>query len=386
MKIAKNDKNLDKISSLVKYAFKKTKEPAKDPNFLSRYRHSIDYGILSDKQLASYLMVNIFNSRVFTKRTKMAGIGYVSSAKEARGKGNITKLMREALQDLHKKGIPYANLAPFSERFYRQYGFENTIYQKIYSFDNTAFDHLITPKDGKFKVGSWKDLIVQNGAAQLYEVPLHTTNERNTLNRPFWWWNRLEKYYPGRQLVVYYGRVGLPQAYMFFRIIDGICQVDELYADAGIGIRGLLAYLKDKVNCNKYRINMPAESNLENYFPEQQLLNIQIKTYMMSRIIDFEKVVACMKLIHHINAVIKVTDDKLCPWNVGTWQLTFDKDGYRVKKIDAKAEYAGSINAWTKVLLGELTLNQAIDAGEITGLKNPKLDFAKGTVTFYDHF
>lgn len=386
MKIAKNDKNLNKISSLVKYAFKKNKEPEKDPNFLSRYNHSLDYGISSDDKIVSYLMVNIFNSRVFTKRTKMAGIGYVSSAKEARGKGNITKLMREALLDLHKQGIPYANLAPFSERFYRQYGFENTIYQKIYSFNKSALDHLITPKDGNFKVGSWKDLIVQNGAAQLYEVPLHTTNERNTLNRPFWWWNRLEKYYPGRHLVVYFGRIGLPQAYMFYRLIDGVCHVDELYADAGIGIRGLLGYLKDKVNCDKFRIVMPAESVLENYFPEQQRLNIQIKTYMMSRIIDFEKIISYMKLPYHVNAIIKVTDDELCPWNIGTWQLTYDKDGYRVKKIDAKAEYAGSIKAWTKVLLGELTLDQAIDSGEIKGNKNSKLDFAKGTVSFYDYF
>lgn len=386
MKLTKNDKNLKEISSLIKYAFNKNKNPEQDSNFLSRYDHSKDYGVVNDDKIVNYLMVNIFNSRVFTKRTKMAGIGYVSSVKEARGKGNITKLMREALLDLHQKSIPYANLAPFSERFYRQYGFENTIYQKIYSFNKEALNFLNSPKEGSFKAGSWKDLIVQNGAAQLYEVPLHTTEERNTMNRPFWWWNRLEKYYPGRKLVVFYGRVGLPQAYMFYRMINGICQVDELYADAGDGIRGLLSYLKDKVNSDHFKIIMPAESHLEDYFPEQQLLTIKIKTYMMSRIIDFAKVLSYMKLIHHVNAIIQVTADDICPWNIGTWQITFDKDGYRLKKIEAKADFSGSINAWTKVLLGELTLKQAIMAGEIKGNKNSKLDFAKGTVTFYDYF
>ncbi len=386
MKLQKTDDNLHQIASLVQFAFNKKKDLTQDSNFMSRYNHSNGYGIFDHQKLASYIMVNLFNSRVFLKRTKMAGIGYVSSAKEARGKGNISKLMREVLLDLHKQKIPYANLAPFSERFYRQYGFESTIYQKIYSFKKDALKNLIKPKGGHYRVGTWKNLIVQNGAAQLYEVPLHTTDERNTMNRPYWWWNRLEEYYPGRHLVVYFGRVGLPLAYMFYRIKNNICKISELYGDEGDGIRGLLSYLADQVDCQQFQITMPEESRLEDYFPEQSLLQINTRPFMMTRIIDFDKIISFVKVLHHVNAIIEVTNDELCPWNNDTWQITNDKDGCRVRKVSAKPDFVGSIGAWTKVLMGNLTLPQALKTGEIKGNKNNKLDFEKGTVTFYDYF
>lgn len=385
MKLQKTDENLHQIASLVHSAFKKIKDPASDSLFLSRYQHSENYGILNKEKLVNYMMINIFNSRVFRKRTKMAGIGYVSSLRQARGKGNSKKLMREVLTNLHDEGIPYANIASFSERLYRKFGFENTIYKKKYIFDRHALNFLQKPTDGKYREGTWKDLLVQNGAAQLYEVPLHSTHERNTMNRPFWWWNRIDQSFPHRHLVVYFGRVGLPQAYMFYRLKRGTCYVDELYGDQSDGIRGLLNYLAKKIVALRFEITMPEESKLEDYFADQSQLKISLHPFMMTRIIDIEKVIKCMKLIRHGNAIIQVTNDKSCPWNNGSWQLTDDKDGYRVKKISAKPDFSGSINNWTKVLLGDLTLEQAIKMGEISGSKHHRLEFEKGTVTFFDN-
>lgn len=68
-------------------------------------------------------MVNQFKSEVFGNHVPMAGIGYVASYPEYRGQGHISKLMKEILQDLHEQDVPFANLAPFSESFYRHYWF-----------------------------------------------------------------------------------------------------------------------------------------------------------------------------------------------------------------------------------------------------------------------
>ncbi|WP_246011970.1 GNAT family N-acetyltransferase [Lactobacillus xujianguonis] len=387
MKLQKNDANLQQIARLIKDAFDKDTDLTKDQVFMSRYDHSDSYGILDKNKLQSYIMVNPFPARVFTQKTKMAGIGYVSSDKTARGKGNITVLMREILKDLHQEEIPFANLASFSENFYRQYGFEDTIYQKKYVFTNKALPYLRTITDGKTITGTWSDLLVQNGAAQLYEVPMHTSDERNTMNREYWWWNRMEKYYPERNLAVYFGRVGLPQAYMFYHVKNDTFFVDEMYADAGDGIKGLLTYIKENyADCARFEILMPEESKLENFFTEQRVLEIGIKPYMMSRIVDFEKIISCMKVVNFGSYTIRVTGDELCPWNNGTWQITNDHDGYRVKKVSASADFTGTINSWTKVLLGDMILHDAIKAGEIAGDHYSKLEFVKGTVSFYDYF
>lgn len=387
MKLNKDTNTLDQVTKLVAEAFKKSDNLKQNKCFMSRYNHSEGYGIINNNNLESYIMVNQFNCRVFRKRTKMAGIGYVSSSKLARGKGNISKLMKEIFEDLHDQKIPFTNLAPFSESFYRQYGFENTIYQKEYSFDNIALNGLSKPKNGELKVGKWQDLIIQNGAAQLYEVPMHTSNERNTMNRPFWWWNRLDEYYPDRKLAVYFGRVGLPEAYMFFTVKDNNFNIDELYANNVEGIKGILGFMADKSKQGmKYSVITPEESRLENMFPEQRLLKIDVRPYMMSRIINLQQILSAIKLINDGSFVIRISEDKLCPWNVGNWKITQSGNDINVEKTSLTPSFEGSINAWTKVFLGNLTIKKALKLGEIRGKKHSDFEVVKGTISFYDYY
>lgn len=387
MKLQNNDKTLKQITSLVKEAFNKKGDLIQDPNFISRYQHSEGYGIMHNDELASYVMVNTFDSRVFTKRLKMAGIGYVSSSKESRGKGNISKLFGEIITDLHDQNIPYANLAPFSESFYRQYGFENTIYRKSYKFTHKALERLNSPNDGSVKIGTWENLIIQNATTQLYEVPMHSTDERNTMNRPYWWWKRFHTYYPGRKLAAYYGKVGLPEAYMFFEVKGTIIQVDEIFSLTGEGYRGLLEYLNKLGNDDsEYLVYAPVVTHLENFFFDQKELVIRIAPYMMSRIINFETILSSMKFINDGQFVVQVTEDKLCPWNIGCWKIDKSDKNLSVSKVNEKAKISGPIEAWTKVLLGNLTIKEAIEFGELSGDKHTKLAVEKGTISFYDYY
>ena len=75
-------------------------------------------------------MVNQYPLMVYGKKLSMGGVGYVSSLPEYRGNGGISRLMKEILSDLHEQGTAVSNLAPFSERFYRHFGYENTISPK----------------------------------------------------------------------------------------------------------------------------------------------------------------------------------------------------------------------------------------------------------------
>ncbi|GAA3631085.1 GNAT family N-acetyltransferase [Lactobacillus hamsteri] len=387
MKLNKDTNTLNQVATLVSEAFKKEKDLKQNNNFMTRYNHSDGYGIVNDHNLESYIMVNQFDCRVFRERTKMAGIGYVSSSKLARGKGNISKLMKEIFEDLHNQNIPFANLAPFSETFYRQYGFENTIYQKKYSFSSKALKDIFEPQDGEIRVGKWQDLIIQNGAAQLYEVPMHTTNERNTINRPFWWWNRLDDYYPDRKLAVYFGRVGLPEAYMFFTVNQTHFKIDEMFANDVQGIKGLLGFMAEKSQPNMdYSIITPEESRLENMFPEQRLLSINTYPYMMSRIINISQIFSAIKLVENGSFVIRVSEDELCPWNIGNWKLTQTDNEIKVEKTDLKPSFEGSINAWTKIFLGNLSVEKAFKLGEIKGKKHSDFEVIKGTTSFYDYY
>lgn len=388
MKLEKNQDNLKQVASLVEYAFLKNGDLTKDANFMSRYDHSVGYGYFNQDKLTSYIMVNKFKSEVFGHHVPMAGIGYVASYPEYRGQGHISKLMKEILQDLHNQGIPFTNLAPFSESFYRHYGFSNSIYQTEYRFSGEALRSFKLPKSGHIVRGKWDDLLVQNGVIQLYERQLHTDDERNTVIREAWWWNRLNTYYSNRNIAVYFDGDERPIGYLIYRLDRDVFLADELYAITPQGYFAMLGFMGAHVGTSKeFRMILPENSILAELFPEQHLLDVHKRPYMMSRIIDFERMLSYMKPLQEGSFNLEVISDDQCPWNIGVWQITNKNGQVACKPIeDGLVDYSGSITAWTQVLLGRLSMRDAVKLGVITDYRIKKLDFKKGRVSFYDYF
>ena len=388
MKLKKNQENLKQIASLVKYAFGKNNDLLHDNNFMSRYDHSNGYGFFNDDKLTSYIMVNKFKSEVFGHHVPMAGIGYVASYPEYRGQGHISKLMKEILNDLHDEGIPFTNLAPFSESFYRHYGFSNSIYQKEYRFSGGALRTFKLPRTGHVIRGKWDDLMVQNGVIQLYERQLHTDDERNTVIREAWWWNRMDTYYHNRNIAVYIDSNGRPISYLIYRIQGDVFLTDELYSITAKGLVSLLGFMGSHAGAIKeFRMTLPEHSLIGELFPEQNQLKISLHPYMMSRIVDFAKMITYMKPLQEGTFNLEVISDDQCPWNIGVWQMT-NKDGkVSCKQIeDGLVDFSGPITAWTQVLLGRLSMRDAVKLGLITDYRIKKLEFKKGDVSFYDYF
>lgn len=388
MKLKKNQENLKQIASLIKYAFGKNNDLLHDNNFMSRYDHSNGYGFFNDDKLTSYIMVNKFKSEVFGHHVPMAGIGYVASYPEYRGQGHISKLVKEILNDLHDEGIPFTNLAPFSESFYRHYGFNNSIYQKEYRFSGGALRPFKLPRTGHVIRGKWDDLMVQNGVIQLYERQLHTDDERNTVIREAWWWNRMDTYYHNRNIAVYIDSNGRPISYLIYRIQGDVFLADELYSITAKGLVALLGFMGSHAGAIKeFRMTLPEHSLIGELFPEQNQLKITLHPYMMSRIVDFAKMITYMKPLQEGTFNLEVISDDECPWNIGVWQMT-NKDGkVSCKQIeDGLVDFSGPITAWTQVLLGRLSMRDAVKLGLITDYRIKKLEFKKGDVSFYDYF
>lgn len=388
MKLKKNQENLKQIASLIKYAFGKNNDLFHDNNFMSRYDHSNGYGFFNDDKLTSYIMVNKFKSEVFGHHVPMAGIGYVASYPEYRGQGHISKLMKEILNDLHDEGIPFTNLAPFSESFYRHYGFSNSIYQKEYRFSGGALRTFKLPRTGHVIRGKWDDLMVQNGVIQLYERQLHTDDERNTVIREAWWWNRMDTYYHNRNIAIYIDSNGRPISYLIYRIQGDVFLADELYSITAKGLVSLLGFMGSHAGAIKeFRMTLAEHSLIGELFPEQNQLKISLYPYMMSRIVDFAKMITYMKPLQEGTFNLEVISDDQCPWNIGVWQMT-NKDGkVSYKQIeDGLVDFSGPITAWTQVLLGRLSMRDAVKLGLITDYRIKKLEFKKGDVSFYDYF
>ena len=386
MKLNQDKETLDQIAPLVEYAFLKNNDIREDPNFLSRYNHSMSFGEYKDGHLASYIMVNKFKSMIFAKKVKMGGVGYVASYPENRGQGDINRLMKEMMLELHDQNYAISNLAPFSETFYRRYGYENAIYEKMYQIQPAYLRFFKAVQEGKVVRGRWSDSSLKNAVIKLYQAKLNQDDQRNTVVRAEWWWDRLDTYYPGRSICVYFDKKQQPQGYMFYRIVERNFRVEEMYYQTPQAAKALLSIIASHSSSDlKYYVKMPEESLLEEFFPEQEGITVKILPYMMTRIINIKQVLEASPLVNNKKLTIEVTNDDIIAENNGVW-LIDNANEPRVREVETDPDYTASLTNWTKVLLGHLTLKQAVQLGFVKENHPVNTDFVKGDVSFYDYF
>lgn len=380
MKLTRDQKTLEDITGLIEYAFKKNSPIIQDPLFLSRYAHADAYGMYQKDELTNLVMANHFESQVFQEKVKMAGVGYVASYPEFRGQGGIGNIMTEMLSDLYQQGIVISQLAPFSEDFYRKFGYEPTSRRKTYKIPSQAFAYLESERRGCVKRGTWEQMkpLIQ----AIYQQVL-TKNQVGTVIREDWWWNRLNDYYPHRFYAIAFDESGEAKGYLIYRMQGNTLVVDELIYLNQLALQKLLTYLKAHVSSfEEFLYHAPVHELIEKLFREQEDINISIEPYMMSRIIDIQQLLTKIP-IHQKEVVIEVTEDRECPWNVGNWQVSHGS----CQKTDQVSDIKASIHGWSELLLGELTLEEGIFLGKIAASKEVTTEvFIKGRKSFYDYF
>lgn len=103
---------------------------------------------------------------------------------------------------------------------------------------------------------------------------------------------------------------------------------------------------------------------------------------MMTRIINVKQILEAVPVVNKNQLAIEITDDDIIDENNGVWMINQNK----VKKVKTSPDYTAFLTNWTKVLLGHLTLKQAVQLGFIKENHPVDNDFVKSEVSFYDYF
>lgn len=174
---------------------------------------------------------------------------------------------------------------------------------------------------------------------------------------------------------------------MFYRIVERNFRVEEMYYQTPQAAQALLSIIASHSSSDlKYYVKMPEESLLGEFFPEQEGITIKTIPYMMTRIIDMKQVLEALRLVNNKKLTIEVTDDDIIVENNGIWFVNDAAEETRVRKVETDPDYTASLTNWTKVLLGHLTLKQAVQLGFVKENHPVNTDFVKGEVSFYDYF
>ncbi|WP_256978910.1 hypothetical protein [Lactobacillus taiwanensis] len=119
--------------------------------------------------------------------------------------------------------------------------------------------------------GKWSDSTLKEAVIKLYQAKLNQADQRNTVERSEWWWDRLDTYYPGRSVCVYFDKNNQTQGYMFYRIVERNFQIEEMYCQTPQAAQALLSIIASHSSSDlKYYVKIPEESLLGEFFPEQE--------------------------------------------------------------------------------------------------------------------
>lgn len=234
--------------------------------------------------------------------TDMAGVGGVCTYPHFRKGGSIRGMFEKFLPELYEKGVLFSYLYPFSETFYRKFGYERSGQKRIWKMELKNIPDFDYRELGEMKLcRSEKEF---GPLKEAYEA--FAANHNMCVSRDRFDWDHFKKINPflHNHFLHYYMRTTKDGGsecggYMLFDIVtekDDEMAVDckeFVYRDLE-ALRALLAFAKGFSGSYRFlRLNLPASCNLDYFVPDyaQSASNsAQTETFGMVRAVNVEKI------------------------------------------------------------------------------------------------
>ena len=361
--------DLNDFYQLYLYAFTNPDSAERRAFFDHRYQHSEKYGIKYDGRLGSGMLSIPFQVNFHGVKYKMNGIGDVMSYPEYGGHGAITKLMHQAFQDMLADKVALSYLAPFSYKFYRRFGYEEVFDQTIYRVKNTDLPRIRVDS----QAGSMERLSLKDAIPYIKELYNNNPDSHNAgLVRADWWWDYLVLKHPHWQVGVYFDDLHSAAGYVIYEGIDTTFYIQEIMYTNWESYQYLARFIcqHESMYFNfEYVSGDPV--GRPDILQEPDTLNVEIKPYMMARIINLATFVQDYPFLGKVKSIRLAVTDQMIPENNGIWRLMVNSNGTSFEKISDNetnmADIRLSSQELTKAFLGYRSLGHLNRVGAIRG-------------------
>lgn len=280
-----------KIEELWRYSFNDT-EDFIHYYFDNRYKaeNTIVY---KDEKVKAALQMNPYKLGINGETEPVSYIIGISVFPEHRGKGLTTELLKSSLTEEYNKGHSVSLLMPINTPLYTRYGYQNCI--NLYSYnislsdiefkktdhtvrrlsDTSSEDFIALTKIYDDKSQEW-DIYLRKDEGYFIELYKETKSESG-------------------EIFIVYNEKSEPKGYMVF-----YPKFEPM--ETGF-VREMIALDKDALNClfntvkshftqiKKIVVYQPAVNPISAYFDYNNKIDIQIKPFMMARIVNVKKVI-----------------------------------------------------------------------------------------------
>lgn len=390
-----SDKELQDILRLSEYAFNFNHIEDLQEGFLRTWQYTDNWGILKEGELTSQILVFPFHVNIFGQSMKMAGIGNVATYPEYRGNGGIRQLFTAIFEELKENGTVLSYLSPFYQPFYRKFGYEaifNKIESKVTRKDITQ---LANEKAGSMKrvdktQEHWQVII-----KQLYADTLE--KDTGSVIRESWWWINSFDYSPKTKYAICFDEQNSPVGYIAYEMAPGEMIIHEISYKSGFAIRKIGSFIASHSGTfETFRFSSKLSEQVKLLFSESRPVEQTINEGMMVKIISLEGFIDqySFNVSEKVSFLLAVDDDTTS-WNQGTWKLTVESGKGSLSLVSdlllPEADFSGSIQSWTQVFLGRVSLETHLFLETMSGGTSIRAEalsrlLPKSDLALYDYF
>ena len=313
-----------------------------------------------NNEIESLLSVVSFDAFYEGSVVKYGGIAGVSTLPQYRKKGNIRKIMENAIEYMYQNNMIISGLGPFKFEFYRQFG-----YEWCYDFQivNCKIDYL---KDFKladnYKSFSYKSAYIVERFRNKVICDINGAIYRDDHFIKQQW----NKYKSKKSKVIgaYYNHKLV--SYMVINSEKDTIKVDEMYYQDEKSRQYLLAYLSKYIGkYEKVEFLIQTQDNLRTILPSPRITTYRWPN-MMGRIIDVKKALELYKVNKSFKKSINMkVVDLMNPHNNKTFKLSCINNKLSVLETKEKDDFSIDINRLSQLLFGFLSAKELIEIDEI---------------------
>lgn len=310
--------------------------------------------VFDDSGMAcSTTAIEPYTIRFNGSNVKMAGIGSVATLPQERNKGYVRKLFSYCFEEMRENEQIFSYLFPFSHPYYRMFGYEVCYDRQLVSMPLNAFAELKAP-------GRVEQFIYEKHIEDVKSIySCFIENKNLAVVRDDRQWKSLFDKDPYTELYstyIWYDGDGDPASYISFDSSSSIqneMNVCELAFKNYDSLRGLLGFLsKFHPVFKAFKGYLPSFINMTILIPEPILMQRELKTCGMNRIVDVEKVLSYLKCPDINDSVnIEVSDNSIA-WNNGIFAVSFEDGSVSVKRTTTSPDLSCSVQSLTRFTTG----------------------------------
>ncbi len=316
-----------------------------------------------DGQMASMFCTIPFTMRAGGNPVPMGGISSVGTLPEFRRQGLSRKLMTQALADMRENGQPVASLWASQAAIYQRYQFAATTVLRSYTIDSAD----VILNDGSDSKCTVRRVTVEAGFDTVKSLYIDFIQNRMCYlhrARPLWQNNMLEAVSEDgpTEIAVSYDQEGQPVGYVIYSLRSG--KVNHSARNQELKVREIIwlnleAYkslwqflgahdLVGRITWN----SAPADDPIYELLAEPRLLQARDNEGIWFRIVDATAALAARGYEGSGRINIGINEDRLTPWNNGTFELDVTDGAGEVKKTSAAADIQLSLKSLASLYTG----------------------------------